>query len=58
MDPLSVTSTLIAVLQISSALISICYEYRQGTKNSSREIVQIPDELNSLKDVLESRSFT
>jgi len=54
MDPLSATGTLIAVLQISSALISICYEYRQGTKNSSRDIVQISDELNSLKDVLES----
>lgn len=54
MDPLSATGTLIAVLQISSALISICYEYRQGTKNSSRDIVLISDELNSLKDVLEA----
>lgn len=54
MDPLSATGTLIAVLQISSALISLCYEYRQSTKSAAREIVQISDELNSLKDVLEA----
>ncbi|TVY84720.1 putative ankyrin repeat protein [Lachnellula suecica] len=54
MDPLSVTGTLIAVIQISSTVVSICYEYRQGAKNASREIVQISDELSSLRDVLEA----
>jgi len=54
MDPLSATGTLIALLQISSAVISFCYEYRQGTKSAAREVVQISDELNSLKDVLEA----
>lgn len=54
MDPLSVTGTLIAVLQVSASVISICYEYRQGIKNASREVAQISDELNSLNDVLET----
>ncbi|KAH8817231.1 hypothetical protein F5884DRAFT_778825 [Xylogone sp. PMI_703] len=54
MDPLSVTGTLIAVLQITGAVISICYDYRQGAKNASREVIQISDELNSLKDVLDA----
>ena len=53
MDPLSVTGTLIAVLQITSTVISICYDYRQGAKHASREIIQISDELSSLKDVLD-----
>ena len=54
MDPLSITGTLIAVLQITSTVISICYDYRQGVKHSSREVVQLSDELNSLKDVLDA----
>ncbi len=54
MDPLSLTGTLIAVLQITTAVISICYDYRQGVSSASKQIAQITDELNSLKDVLES----
>jgi hypothetical protein len=54
MDPLSITASLIAVLQVTSAVISICYDYRQGQKHASREVIQLSDELNSLKDVLDS----
>lgn len=54
MDPLSITGTLIAVLQITSAVITICYDYRQGSKNASRDVIQISDELSSLKDVLDA----
>lgn len=54
MDPLSVVGTLIAVLQLSASVISICYSYRQGTKGASRDIVLISDELNALKNVLEA----
>ena len=46
--------TLIAVVQITTAVISICYDYRQGTKNASREVIQISDQLSSLKDVLDA----
>jgi hypothetical protein len=54
MDPFSITGTLIAVVQITSTVISICYDYRSSLKSASREIIQITDGLNSLKDVLES----
>ena len=54
MDPLSISASLIAVLQVTSAVISICYDYRQGQKHASREVVQLSDELNSLKDVLDA----
>ena len=54
MDPLSLTGTLIAVVQITTAVISICYDYRQGTKNAAREVIQISDQLSSLKDVLDA----
>jgi hypothetical protein len=54
MDPISLTGTLITVLQITTSVISICYNYRQGAKNASQDIIQISDELNSLKDVMET----
>lgn len=54
MDPLTISASIIAVIQVTSAVISICYDYRQGTKHASREVIQITDELNSLKDVLDA----
>lgn len=54
MDPLSVSASLIAVIQITGSIISFCYDYRQGAKHASKEIVQISDELNSLRDILDS----
>jgi hypothetical protein len=54
MDGLSAAASLIAVLQVTSAVITICYAYRQGQKHSSREVIQLSDELNSLKDVLDA----
>ncbi|KAE8441531.1 hypothetical protein EG329_004877 [Mollisiaceae sp. DMI_Dod_QoI] len=53
MDPLSVTGTLIAVLQITTSVISVCYDYRAGIASASREVFQISESLNALKDVLE-----
>lgn len=54
MDPLSISASLIAVIQITGSLISFCYDYRQGAKHASKEIIQISDELNSLRDILDS----
>jgi len=54
MDPLSITGTLIAVVQITTSVISICYDYRSGVASASRDVVQITESLNSLKEVLES----
>lgn len=54
MDPISITGTIIAVLQITSSLISICYDYRTAVKGASWEAVQITEELTSLRNILES----
>lgn len=54
MDPISLTASVIAVLQITTACISICYSYRTSLTTSSQQIQQISSSLNSLKDVLES----
>jgi hypothetical protein len=54
MDPISITGTIIAVLQITSSVISICYDYRGGVESASRDAIQITNELNSLREVLES----
>lgn len=54
MDPLSITASLIAILQISGTVISALYEYRKGVKHASKDAAKIIEELNSLRDVLES----
>jgi hypothetical protein len=54
MDPLSITGTLIAVLQISGTVISALYEYRSGVKSASTDAARIITELNGLRGVLES----
>jgi hypothetical protein len=53
MDPLSVTASLIAILQISGTVISTLYEYRKGVKYASKDAAKIIEELNSLRGVLE-----
>lgn len=54
MDPLSITGTLIAVLQISGTVISALYEYRNGVKSASADAARIITELNGLRGILES----
>ncbi len=54
MDPISITGTIIAVLQLTATIISITYDYRQGVSSASREVLQLSSSLNSLKDVLEA----
>lgn len=54
MDPISISSTLIALLQRTSSLISLCYDYRRGIESSRNEAVAITDVLNSLKAVSEA----
>jgi len=54
MDPLSITASLIAVLQISGTVISALYEYRTGVKSASKDAARIITELNSLRSILES----
>jgi hypothetical protein len=53
MDPLSITASAIAVLQISGTIISSCYEYRSRVKNA-KDASRITNELNGLRIVIES----
>ena len=54
MDPLSITASVVAVLQATSAVISVCYDYTAALKNAPWELTELSDELKSLRDVLEN----
>ena len=53
MDPLSVTASIIAVIQISGSVVSICYSYRNAVKGAAEEAAKITDEVKSLQDILD-----
>lgn len=54
MDPLSISVSIIAVLQAANAVISICYDYRAAVKDSSWELPRVTEEVKSLRSVLET----
>lgn len=54
MDPLSVTASAIAILQISGIIINTCYDYRSRVKSSAKDASRIINELNGLRGVIES----
>jgi hypothetical protein len=54
MDPLSVTVSAIAVIQATSAVLSICYDYRSAIKNTPWALAKAIEEVRDLRNVLES----
>lgn len=54
MDPLSITASVITVLEAAGKVISICYNYRASTKKTSWELPKVIEEVKSLRDVLEA----
>lgn len=54
MDAISISATLIALLQRTSSITSDCYDYRRSSKDTSGEAVAITDALNTLTSVAES----
>jgi hypothetical protein len=54
MDPLSLTASIIAVLQATSAVVSVCYDYSAALKGSSWELLKVIDEVRHLRNVLET----
>ena len=50
-DPIGLVGTLIAIIQVSNKIVSVCYEYRNGVRNASREISQILAEVASVGDI-------
>jgi hypothetical protein len=54
MDPLSLTASAIAILQISGVIINTCYDYRIRVKNAAKDASRIINELNGLRTVIDS----
>ncbi|KAI4249345.1 MAG: hypothetical protein L6R42_009040, partial [Xanthoria sp. 1 TBL-2021] len=52
MEPLSVTASVIAVLQAAEAVISVCCNYRSASVGSSWEVSRILDGTRNLRNVL------
>ena len=52
MDPLSVTASVISVLQAAEAVILICCDYRSSVKGSSWEVSRILEDTRSLRSIL------
>lgn len=53
MDPLSITASIITVLEVASKVLFTCYEYRSAVKNASKELERVIEEIKSLRNVLE-----
>jgi hypothetical protein len=53
MDPIGLVGTLIAIVEISSKLVSVCYEYRTSVKGARREISHILDEIIVVRTLVE-----
>lgn len=53
MDPLSVITSVIAVLQAANAVISICYDFKAAMKDVPKTLTWIIAEIQELRSVLE-----
>ncbi|KAI9878142.1 MAG: hypothetical protein M1830_001788 [Pleopsidium flavum] len=53
MDPLSVTASIFTILELSEAVLSICYKFRKSVKGASGEAAKITKDLKALQDILE-----
>jgi hypothetical protein len=53
MDPLSITSGIIAVLQASHTVISICLECRAAVKKAPTALTKVVYKVKDLRNVLE-----
>lgn len=54
MDPLSISVSIIAILQASNAVLSICYDYRAAVKGSSWALTRVTEEVKALRTVVET----
>ncbi|KAF4549045.1 Ankyrin repeat-containing protein 10 [Elsinoe fawcettii] len=52
-EPLSVTASLIAIVQVSGSVISLCYHYSHGVKDAPRDVKRTLNEVRSTRDITE-----
>lgn len=53
MEVVGAAASIIAVVQITGTVISICYDYQSGIRHYSKDVVKITHELQDLRNVLE-----
>ncbi|KAL8647369.1 MAG: hypothetical protein Q9226_006457 [Calogaya cf. arnoldii] len=53
-EPLSFTASIIAVLQLTQSVLSVCYDYSAALKGSSWELTKVKDELQGFRTVLQA----
>ena len=53
MDPLSVTAGIVAVIQLTGAVVSAVYNYRKDVKNAPEDAAKIIQDLIGLSQILE-----
>jgi hypothetical protein len=54
MDPLSITSGVIAVIKISTAIVSICLDYARDVKDAPSDLRKIMIEVAAVKGIFEA----
>ncbi len=52
-EGLALAASVIAVLQITNSVISVCYDYSAAVKGASWELPRLKSELESLRNVLQ-----
>ena len=53
MDPLSISVSIVALIQATNEVVSLCYNFATA-KSTARTILELLDQLKSLRNVLES----
>ncbi|KAJ6264017.1 Ankyrin-1 [Drechslerella dactyloides] len=51
-DPLSITASIIAVVQLSNAVLSYCYRFRSQAKDADKDITSVINEVEDLWAIL------
>lgn len=54
MDPLSISASVITLIQAANGVIHLCFDYASTVKGATRAIAGLQDEIKSLRNVLES----
>ena len=54
MDPLSITASVVAVLQAANAIISFCYDFRCALQDRPWALTKLTEEVAAIRNVLET----
>ena len=51
---MSISAGIVAVLQVTTAVLSICYNYRAAINNALGQLCQVTEEIRGLRNILET----